>query len=475
MSTAKTAASAKTATQYISDLVKSRPILADTIDAICSTDDADIDRIISDSGYNLTYDGFYDAVVAKQSGPGFDLGMCGGLYEFTKPEDMKSRHLMVNPANSNIYIDGDATGNRTDQDGQVSWSYKGFKYAVTFDIGYDDSGSPRPHTFAGTRASGDRTESVSGRQIVPSPDEFVLNHPIALTIGFIATVSGVTVTTIVACLWNRIKGRLPWRRDEVMRGREWAVRFLRNQRDTFDPADVHYDRMQVEVEQAINRAVNKYLVQKDIDSSQLTDQQMEEIRKEASVDGTNKLEELAKAMVRAECKHKFGPYAEYVHDEDAVALITRESARRSYKDRVGGLDRKADYLQARVDFAINTAAEQKARENASAYKNAANTHEQEAAEYRKEESTKKTAKETEEQHLRERGKTEAEIRDDPYVQRLSREIKKHEEDARNKDQDAETARKQAETRDSDAEEAKKKAREAKEKADGKAGEIFGKK
>ncbi|TFK49655.1 hypothetical protein OE88DRAFT_1662230 [Heliocybe sulcata] len=474
--TVENAMSSKTATQYISDLLKSKPILMDTIDAICSTDDADIDRILNKSGYNLDYDSLSDAVSAKQSGSGFDLRMCGGLYEFTEPEDMKPHRLMVNPANGKIYIDDGPMNNKTDQDGQVSWSYQGFTYVVTFDIGYDpDSGSPRPHTFSGTRAKGGKEEAVAGRQIVPSPDEFILNHRIAITIGFVCTVSGVTITTIVSCLWNKLKGRLPWRRDEVMRGREWAVRYLRNQRDTFIPSDVRYDTMQRDVERAIDRAANDYLVQNNIDPSHVTDEQLKEIRGSASVDGTNELEKLVDGTTEAECKDKFGKYAQYAHDEDAVQLIWKDSSRRSYRDRVKGLDRKAAYLQARVDFTIKTAAEQKARENGDRYRNAAETQKQEAAGYRRQEESKKAERETVEQDLRDKGRTEAEIQADPDVQRLSHEISKLEEDAREKDKSAEASTKNAEGSDADATQAEGEANEAKDEADRHAGEVFGEK
>ncbi|KZT25381.1 hypothetical protein NEOLEDRAFT_1178482 [Neolentinus lepideus HHB14362 ss-1] len=248
--------------------------------------------------------------------------MCGGLYELKEWEDKKSRRLMDNPTNSAIYIDGTPTGNITDKDVQVSWSHKEFEYVVAF-IGYNDLGSLKP------RARGGEKKSVAGCQIVPSLNGFVLDQPI---IGFIATVSGVGSNDRGLPLWTGSKATCLGR-------------------DTFDPAGVPYDRMQGDVELAVDLAENNYLVQKDIEPSQMTDKHVEEIRKEASVDGTNKLRELAKGTMRAESR------------------TSSSEGETELDGRVEGLDHKADYLQARVDSERKTAAEQKARENVIVYTN----------------------------------------------------------------------------------------------------------
>jgi hypothetical protein len=471
----------KNSARFLKDLLADKLIFMQTIDAICSDDDNDMETVVSGSGYTLTVDDLQATVKERQSGSGFDIRICGGKYEFTEPSDMKSHSLLASTANAKIYVDGAPVANNTQEDGSVVWTYGGYKYTVTFDVGFDVTADPKPHSFSGNRVPADgggSEETVSGKQAIPPATDLatLISNPYIQAVALIATVGGCTMMTVCTCVWKYLKNNHSWRLDSVLRGRSWARDIISNARgeDGYMPdPPLDYQRMQTGVEQKIYRAFNDYITTNGLDPSNLTEDQLEEIRKEASADGTNEFEQKVTAEVQGQCETRFRRYATFTRQDDAVKLIAEETARKSFKDRVKGLDYKADYLRAVVNCARETMIKQQANDSSKNYSDLSDTAKGAAAELREKKEEKKKAKDKREQDLKDEGKTDEEIANDEEVKELETEIEQLEEKAKKKDQESADDSEKADEEKKTADESDGRKQEAEKKKNEKSGEVYG--
>jgi len=462
--------------RFVKDVLAGKAILMQTIDAICTDTDTDMETVVSGSGYALTAADLQSAVIERQSGSSLDIRMFGGQYEFTEPSDMMTHQLTVNAANSKVYIDYQPMKTSVRQDGAVAWTFGGCNYVVRFDANYSVAADAELHSFSGIRVPIDGDSSgvtVAGKQVIPKDDDQSwLDSPLVTRTSIIFTISGASVACICSCCWRYLKKEQGWRLDSVRNSRTWARRQLKDAEDNFNPR-LEYGSMQAAVERSIARAVNDYVAANQLDPSKLTEAHLQEVEEAACVAATNKFEKQVTAEVDGWCESRYSGLAEYSRESDAVKLIRDKTARRSFKDRVKGLDRKAGYLKAAVNSALEKNAAQIARDKSETYRDATNTAKQEAEKAKNEKVAKERDLREKEQELKDQGKTEAEIKADEDVKDLERQVRELEKKAKEEDEKADQSSKSAEEEEKKAKEHERKERDADERKKEKSGEVYG--
>lgn len=469
---------------FLQDLLASKPILMQTINAICSDDDTDMENVVSGSGYTLTAHGLQAALKKKQFGSGFDIRMCGGMYEFTEPNDMKLHSLLTSTTDARVFINGARVQYRCMDKDKVVFTYDKHVYTVTFNDGYDFTADTKPLCFSGNRVRGKGSgseETVSGKQVTPlATDLATLTSPLYVSsLALVCAVGGCTVMTLCACVWNYLNKTHPWRLDSVLRARAWARDILINARGKGGYKLVHsldYQEMPSAVEETIYRAFKDYIRNKRVDPSKLTQDQLEEIRKKASEEGAKKFEQMVIEKVQEQCEARFRTYATFARQDDAVKLITEEAKQKSLedlKDRVKGLDYTADYLKAVVDCARERSIKELAHASAAMYRTSSVEAERAAKELRAKEENKERVMDERARCLRQQGLTKEQIASDPEYEKLAAEIGQLAREATGQEQKSADNSKAADAEVERVHEAERKEREAEDKKNEKSGEIYG--
>ncbi|KAG4220250.1 hypothetical protein PC116_g31271 [Phytophthora cactorum] len=251
----------KTSKQFIIDLTRSKQILIDTVKAIESDDSTKMKALISDCGYDLSVDNLKEARSASESGSHFNISIAAGLYNISEPKELKDHKLKVDPSNGRIYIDDVIKDNRTNSDGEVIWTDAEGTYTITFRFDYEDDGSPKPITFSGNRKNKNGgQDAVKGSKLVPGSEIVAfLNSSVPLTIAYICTVFGVSISSIVGWVVGRCMGKEDVGTVEVRRAMDLASEAFQSLISQYKPPSFDYTSMRADLEQIIERSVNHNL------------------------------------------------------------------------------------------------------------------------------------------------------------------------------------------------------------------------
>ncbi|KAF3904451.1 hypothetical protein ABW21_db0209905 [Orbilia brochopaga] len=458
----------KTGKQFIIDWTHSKPILISTFEAIGSGDPAQMDALISDSGYDLSVDSLEEARSAAASGAHFNISAAGGVYNIDQPQDLKDHILMVDPLHGRIYIDGKMKQNRTTPDGKVVWSDAGDKYTITFSIEYDEDHNPKPITFSGQRENREGgQDKVSGTQKRPGTGFF--NNPFVLSAGLLCTVSGFTVYCCIGDLIKYIKGDKGAGTSEVQRAREYVAMSFRELSRLYDPPAFDYTvpSLRADLEQTIERSVNQSL-----DSHDHTDTA---IREKASAAAIDYLEKRVESTLHSEYQERFHGFTPLLSDTQYQRVLSdaeREALKRQIGDRRDGLSPEGAYLQSCVEYFSNIRTERLAQEKGAMFQDAMDHDKQEAQRNREQATSKEKAKQNliDQKNAETDAAKKAEL--EQKIQDLEKEIKKLEAEAESKEKDAKDAKDHRDRELETEEEAKKKAEDEKKKKDRHAEAVY---
>ncbi|OTB13543.1 hypothetical protein K445DRAFT_13902 [Daldinia sp. EC12] len=461
----------KTSKQFIIDLTRSKQILIDTINAIESDDSTKMKALISDCGYDLSVDNLKEARSAAESGSHFNISIAAGLYNISEPKELKDHKLKVDPSNGRIYIDGVIKNNRTNSDGKVIWTDAEGTYTITFRFDYEDDGSPKPTTFSGNRKNKNGgQDAVNGSKLVPGSETVAfLNSPIPLTIAYICTVFGISISSIIGWIVGRCMGKEDVGTVEVRRAIDLASEAFQSLLSQYKPPSFDYTSVRADLEQRIERSVNHSLEDHDPTDGF--------IQREASKDAIEYLEDSVRRTMRSNYKKDFRGFIDFLSKPRYQRLLSNEESSATEKDigsRRDGLKPEAPYLQSVVEYCIHTRAERLARERGAAYQAAMDKNKQEAQNDRAQAANKEKAKQdlVDQANAETDAAKKAEL--EQKVKDLDTEIKKLESDAKEKEDKAKEAEEHRDRERENAEEAEKKAKEAEEKRDTHAKDVYDK-